>query len=737
MAAGRIVHPSYFPARNRDGELVAGALMAVRQNLSSSILASIYSDAGLTTPMANPVSANSSGQFPAVWCDAGAADEPVLYTLAFSGPDGESIGNPAVFDNWQPSLDADTAVLALAEAASSTAVGAAGEASASAAQADAALADVLAVAATGSDAAAIAARAAKSANLSDLTSASAARSNLGLGSIATQSAGAVAVTGGAISGLDDLAVGGGGVRFYGGISASEVQALLDEGAEQLMCADVVQIDQTITVPAGATLTIRGEAAANVNLVRLHGGARVYGLLDSTAFTGWNKAAVLIDGSSEQVAANAFREDRKTVIGARLLGGTSGTGNGTAVHLLADGNETAITGATRANPVVVTSPGHGRTNGTIVRIQGVVGMTEINGPYFTVANASTNTFQLQGVNGTAYGAYVSGGTVVDKSWIMNVEIGSDVDGFDDVVLTEQNATHTNFITSVAFANTRYSYPLRVLDMQTASPTGYDVDRFTGQITGQARASNDQTETLFTIRGQLHDITILPWDWTGGPGGTVKAIDIAPEVRSSNFDITISDPAFINNQAAAERTNTLRVQTPDEAGGMFVNDIRPPAGSLRVHTASVRLDNDYYLIGRTVAGTEQNLIGLNASDQLLIQSPLKADSTIVHDARASSGTGIHAWRVNGVNIGYAQTAYIESVTGGFRAGARLIADSSGDLRARSLTATEIGTASHAVNTTNKVAGKVVYDSTAGALRVASGATATSPWNLADGTSPITPA
>lgn len=70
---------------------------------------------------------------------------------------------------------------------------------------------------------------------------------------------------------------------------------------------------------------------------------------------------------------------------------------------------AITGATQANPVVITSNAHGLVNGEKVRITGVVGMTQINNLVFTVAGVTTNTFQLSGIDGTAYSAYTSGGT----------------------------------------------------------------------------------------------------------------------------------------------------------------------------------------------------------------------------------------------------------------------------------------------------------------------------------------
>lgn len=71
---------------------------------------------------------------------------------------------------------------------------------------------------------------------------------------------------------------------------------------------------------------------------------------------------------------------------------------------------SITGATAANPVVITSTAHGFVNGDEVFIVGVVGMTQINNRLFTVASATANTFALTGENGTTHTAYSSGGTV---------------------------------------------------------------------------------------------------------------------------------------------------------------------------------------------------------------------------------------------------------------------------------------------------------------------------------------
>jgi len=68
------------------------------------------------------------------------------------------------------------------------------------------------------------------------------------------------------------------------------------------------------------------------------------------------------------------------------------------------------GITKANPGVVTSLAHPFTNGQIIYLSGIVGMTELNGTIATVANKTANTFQLLGINTTSYGTYVSGGTI---------------------------------------------------------------------------------------------------------------------------------------------------------------------------------------------------------------------------------------------------------------------------------------------------------------------------------------
>lgn len=68
---------------------------------------------------------------------------------------------------------------------------------------------------------------------------------------------------------------------------------------------------------------------------------------------------------------------------------------------------SITNATNATPIVITSNGHGLSNGTRVGITGVGGNTTPNDKIWIIANVAANTFELVGSTGN--GAYTSGGT----------------------------------------------------------------------------------------------------------------------------------------------------------------------------------------------------------------------------------------------------------------------------------------------------------------------------------------
>ena len=84
-------------------------------------------------------------------------------------------------------------------------------------------------------------------------------------------------------------------------------------------------------------------------------------------------------------------------------------------LTANGNASQITGATAADPVVITAAAHGFADGDIIGTFDVLGMTELNGNTYKVAGKTDDTFQLNDaadatINGTGFTTYTSGGNI---------------------------------------------------------------------------------------------------------------------------------------------------------------------------------------------------------------------------------------------------------------------------------------------------------------------------------------
>ncbi len=82
-----------------------------------------------------------------------------------------------------------------------------------------------------------------------------------------------------------------------------------------------------------------------------------------------------------------------------------------------GTIVSITGATQANPCVITAVAHGLNTGDKVIITGVGGMTQLNGNNYWITKLTNDTFQLYinqnrvtGVDSTVFSAYTSGGNV---------------------------------------------------------------------------------------------------------------------------------------------------------------------------------------------------------------------------------------------------------------------------------------------------------------------------------------
>lgn len=85
---------------------------------------------------------------------------------------------------------------------------------------------------------------------------------------------------------------------------------------------------------------------------------------------------------------------------------------------------SITAVTEANPAVVTAASHGLANGDVVYIEGITGSASWDallsdaGGFFVIGGVTTNTFELTGVNSTAFGTPSIGSAMVYRPTTMN-------------------------------------------------------------------------------------------------------------------------------------------------------------------------------------------------------------------------------------------------------------------------------------------------------------------------------
>ena len=75
-----------------------------------------------------------------------------------------------------------------------------------------------------------------------------------------------------------------------------------------------------------------------------------------------------------------------------------------------GNAVTVSAITNANPGVVTATAHGYSDGDVVILSGISGMVELEGQACRIAGKTTDNFQLEGLNTTAFGTFSSTASV---------------------------------------------------------------------------------------------------------------------------------------------------------------------------------------------------------------------------------------------------------------------------------------------------------------------------------------
>lgn len=191
---------------------------------------------------------------------------------------------------------------------------------------------------------------------------------------------------------------------------------------------------------------------------------------------------------------------------------------------------SITGATQADPVVITSVAHPFSNGDTVRITGVVGMTEINDTDFTVANVTANTFELQGEDGTAYTAYTSDGTATKLETSFT---GLDhLEGKDVAILADGYVVEDKTVSSGAVTLDRPADKVHIGLAYTPTIETLDIDEST--VTETVKANTISVSKVFI------EVEKSRGGWVGGrvdpeTSNTVNMFEIKPRFEADGYGV----------------------------------------------------------------------------------------------------------------------------------------------------------------------------------------------------------
>ena len=222
-------------------------------------------------------------------------------------------------------------------------------------------------------------------------------------------------------------------------------------------------------------------------------------------------------------------------GATITGNTSGA---TGIYENTSTTESAtITGATKANPCVVTaSGGHNFREGQQITIASVVGMTELNGNVYTVRNPSSTTFELYDTDGTtsinsgSFTTYGSAGTAAHGVVVLTNVQGDFVAG---ETITDGSTTSVIQADAVGFKGvTNFDLSYAKQFGEAGSPTytsdlsiDTNGDQFT--LTGSISVANSGTavtgfNTRFTEELRIGDSITFTTDGASSITRIVEAI-----------------------------------------------------------------------------------------------------------------------------------------------------------------------------------------------------------------------
>lgn len=157
----------------------------------------------------------------------------------------------------------------------------------------------------------------------------------------------------------------------------------------------------------------------------------------------------------------------------------------------------ITAISQANPAVVTATAHGLTDGDVVQLSEIVGMTELNGGTYVVNSTGANAFELVGVDSSGYTAYASAGVAnegVFSMWCELVDYNRQGGSSPEIPASTQCSTAQEFeigLPDYGTTQIQYNFAPRTA-IQLALKTAYDDATLTAVKISLPSAGGEMTQ-----------------------------------------------------------------------------------------------------------------------------------------------------------------------------------------------------------------------------------------------------
>jgi len=276
----------------------------------------------------------------------------------------------------------------------------------------------------------------------------------------------------------------------------------------------------------------------------------------------------------------------------------------------------VSGATRANPCVVTDTGHPYANGDEIFLTGVVGMTELNDKYYLVANKNANDYELTDIDGTninstAYTTYVSDGTSAQT-----IELTTTYATADLFQLKFAQSADILYVTHPSYEPRKIS---------RTSDTAWTITDITFSD-GPYFNTNTETTTL-TLSGTTGSVTVTASAVTGINGGDgFQTTDIGRLIR---WQDPASDWTFLTITARASTTSvTATIDGPDASAGTATASWRLGIWSDTTgYPAAVTFHQNR--LGFAGGGETEQRVDLSRTGDFENFAPTEADATVVDD------------------------------------------------------------------------------------------------------------